>query len=178
MVGLGQAVPDAVFIADPVEDVTAEHGLELGVAAAILGQVGKRHAVVGQDRVQLVGKDLDHLAQEGGAVGFSVGVQEGDVGELGYPIDGEKHEQLALRQAQLADVDVHVTDPGFGKALALGRLLLAFGQAGDAMTDEATVASTSAREPGDGFAQAAQHVVQRQEGAAPELDHDGLLGLA
>src|SRR5215213_9959347 len=79
---------------------------------------------------------------------------------FGYPIDGEKHEQLALRQAQLADVDVHVTDPGFGKALALGRLLLAFGQAGDAMTDEATVASTSAREPGDGFAQAAQHVAK------------------
>src|SRR3954468_17877600 len=95
---------------------------------------------------------------------------------FGYPIDGEKHEQLALRQAQLADVDVHVTDPGFGKALALGRLLLAFGQAGDAMTDEATVEST-AREPGDGFAQAAQDVVQGQQRAAAELDHDGLLGL-
>src|SRR4051794_16179570 len=76
MVGLGEPVPDAVFIADPVEDVTAEHGLELGVAAAVLGQVGKRHAVVGQDRVQLVGKDLDHLAQEGGTVGFGVGVRK------------------------------------------------------------------------------------------------------
>jgi hypothetical protein len=102
MVGLGQAVPDAVFIADPVEDVTAEHGLELGVAAAILGQVGKRRAVVGQDRVQLAGKDLDHLAQEGGAVGFSVGVQEGDAGELGYPIDGENMSSLpcAKRSSQ------------------------------------------------------------------------------
>jgi len=74
--------------------VPAEEGLDLGVAAAVLGEIGEGHAVVGQpgpalpgmppaDRcaMDLVGEHLDDLAQEGGAVRLGVGVQEGDMGE-------------------------------------------------------------------------------------------------
>jgi hypothetical protein len=138
MVGPGEAVLDAVFIADPVEDVAAEDGLELGVAAAVLGQVGKGHApwatsgaracgdgstaprsIVGQHGVQPTGENRHDLAQESGAIGLGVGVEEGDVGELGDAVDRQEHEELALGQAQLADVEVDVADPGFGEPLAL-----------------------------------------------------------
>jgi hypothetical protein len=177
VVGFGEPVLDAVLLADPVEDVAAEEGLDLGVAAAVLGQIGKGHAVVREHGVQLVGEDLDHLAQEGGTVGLGIGIEEGDVGELGYAVDREEHEQLALSQAQLADVDVDIADLGCSKALAPGRLLLALGQPRDAVADEAAMQG-AARELGDGLAQAAQDVVQRQQRPAPELDHDRLFGLA
>src|SRR5215207_1086073 len=49
------------------------------------------------------------------------------------------------------------------------------GQAGDAMPPQAAVQG-AAREGRDRLAWAAQHIVQRQQGAAPELDDDGLLG--
>src|SRR4051794_9905519 len=108
--------------------------------------------------VEFVGKDLDYLAQEGGAIGLGVGIEEGEVGELGHPVDRQEQEDLALRQAQLADVDVHVTDPGLGEALALGRLLLAFGQAGDVMTD-----SPGPRLTG---------TPRKRTSSAAEVDHD------
>jgi hypothetical protein len=56
------AVLDAVLVADTIEDVAAEHGLDFPVATTILGQVGKGHAVVGQDRVQPVGEGGHDLA--------------------------------------------------------------------------------------------------------------------
>jgi len=49
------------------------------------------------------------------------------------------------------------------------------GQTGDVVTGEAAM-ERAAGKPGDGVAQAAEHVVKRQQGAAPELDDDGLLG--
>jgi hypothetical protein len=177
VVGPGEAVPDAVLAAHPAEDVAAEDGLDLRVAAAVLGQLREGHAVVGQHGVDAVGEGLDHLAQEGGAVPLGVGVEEGDVGELRAPVDGEEQEELALGQAQLADVDVDVADRGLGEASAFRGLLFAPGQARDAAADQATVQG-AAGELGDALAQAAEHVIERQQGAAPELDHDGLLDLA
>jgi hypothetical protein len=90
--------------------------------------------------------------------------------------DCQEHEELALGQAQLADVDVDVANPGLGKALALRGLLLALGQAGDAVAHEASVQG-AARELGDRLPQAAQHVIERQKGTPPELYNDCLLGL-
>jgi hypothetical protein len=82
------------------------------------------------------------------------------VGELGHPVDGQEHEQLAVRQAQLADGEVDVADRGLGEALALGRSLRAAGQAGDAVPLQAAVQGT-AGQLGDGRAPAAQNIVQR-----------------
>ncbi len=132
--------------------------------------------MVRQHGVQAVRKRGDDLAEKHGAVGLGVGVHEGDVGELGHPVDRQEHEELALRQAQLADVDVHVTDPGFREALAPGGSLLIAGQARDAVPLKASVQG-AARELGDRLAQAAQDVVERQQRAATELDDDGLLRL-
>jgi hypothetical protein len=176
MVRFGELVGDPVLLADAVEDVAAEERLDLGIAATVLGQVGEGHAVVGQHGVEPVGEDRDHLAQESGAVRLCVGAEEGDVDELRHPVDRQEHEQLALSQAQLAGIDVHVADPGLGEALALGRSLLVAGQARDAVPLQAAVQG-AAGEPGDGLAQAAQDVIQGQQGATPELDDDRLLGL-
>jgi hypothetical protein len=65
---------------------------------------------------------------------------------------------------------------GLGEALALGGFLLALRQAGDAVPLQAAVQG-AAREGRDRLAQAAQDIVERQQGAAPELDDDGLLRL-
>src|SRR5918912_800955 len=46
------------------------------------------------------------LAQEGGAVRLGVGVEGGDAGDLRDPVDRQEREQLAPRQAQLADADM------------------------------------------------------------------------
>ena len=173
MVGLGQPVLDAVLAADAVEDMPHPPCYR---PAPVLGQVGEGHPVVGQDRVQPVGEGGHDLAQESGAVQFGVGVEEGDVGELRDPVDGQEHKKLALSQPELADVDVDVADPGFGEPLALGSLFVIPRQAGDAVPLQAAVQGAAA-EGRDGLAQAAEDVVERQQGASPELDDDRLLGL-
>jgi hypothetical protein len=131
------------------------------------------HRAVGVDRVRERGHDL---AQEGGPVHLGGGLEEGDVDELRDAVDRQEQEQLALGQAELADVDVDVADRGLREVLALGSLLLVPRQAGDAVTHQAAVQGAAA-ELGDRVAQAAQDVVQRQQGAAAELDDEGLLGL-
>jgi hypothetical protein len=141
-----------------------------------LRQVGEGHAVVGQHGVDGVGEHLDALAEERGAAHLGVGVEEGDVGELRHPVDGQEHVELALGQAQLAAVDVDVADRGLGEALAFGGLLAVPGQAGNAVPDQAAV-QRAAGERRDGLPQATEDVVERQEGAAAELDDDRLLGL-
>ena len=82
MVGFGQPVLDAVLVADAVEDVAAEDGFHGGMAPAVLWQIGEGHAVVGEHGVDLVGEDLDHLAEEGGAVEDVIERQEGAAAEL------------------------------------------------------------------------------------------------
>src|SRR3954470_20783938 len=74
-------------------------------------------------------------------------------------------------------IDVVVTDGGLGKGAALRAALFVLGQSANAVTDEAAV-ERAAGELRDRLAQAAQHVVERQERAAPELDDNGLLGLS
>jgi hypothetical protein len=63
VIGLGQPVFDAVGEADAVEDVRAEEAAAGTIP--VLGQVGEGHAVVGEHGVDLVGKGLDHIRQEG-----------------------------------------------------------------------------------------------------------------
>ena len=77
---------------------------------AVLGQVGEGHAVVGEHGVDLVGEDLDHVPEEGGAFHLAGAVVELDVGELRDPVDGQEHDELAVGVAQLAAVDVDVAD--------------------------------------------------------------------
>jgi hypothetical protein len=166
-------VLDAVFAADAVEDVAHPPGRG---PVAVLRQVGEGHAVAGQHGVDGVGERLHDIAQERGAVRLGGGVEEGDVDELRRPVDGEEHVELAFGQAQLAGVDVDVADRGLGEAPALAGLLRVARQAGDAVPLQAAV-ERAAAERRDGLAQAAQDIVERQQGAAAELDDDRLLGL-
>jgi hypothetical protein len=113
-------------------------------------------------------------AQEGrsrGGVGVLV---ELDVGELRDAVDRQEHAELAGSEAQLADVDMDVADLGLGEAAAPCALLLGRGQAGDAMPLK-TAVECAAGQLRDRVAQASQHVVERQQRAAPELDDHGFL---
>jgi DNA sulfur modification protein DndC len=173
VVGLGEAVLDTVLPADSVEAVAA---VARGPAAAVSRCVGEGDAVVGQHDAHLVGEGGEGAAQEVRADRHVGALVELDMGELGHAVDGEEHVALALGQAQFAGIDVDEADSGFGEATALGRCLLALGQARDAVADQASVQGR-AGETGDRLAQRAQNVVERQEGAAAELDDDGLLDL-
>jgi hypothetical protein len=174
VVGLGEPVLDAVLAADAVEDVGAQVAPRRPVP--VLRQVGEGHAVVGEHGVDRVGERRDDLPQEGGAVHLGVGVEESDVDELRDPVDGQEHEQLALGQAQLADVDVDVADRRLGEAAALRGLLLVPRQTGNAVPRQAAV-ERAAAEGRDSLAQAAQDVIERQQGAATELHDHRLFGL-
>lgn len=127
VVRLGRPVLDAVFLADTVEDMRSE--IYPCRSLPVLRQIGESHAIVGEHGVDAIGKSRDDLSQEGGSVHLGVGIAEGDVSELGHAVDGEEHEQLAFGQAQLADIDVDVTDPGLGEAFALGGSLVVLRQA-------------------------------------------------
>ena len=73
-----------------------------------------------------------------------------------------------------ADVDVDVADRRLGKLAPFGGVVWAFGQPGDAMTFQAAVQAGSS-ELGDAVAQASEDVVERQQGALPELHDHGFL---
>ena len=62
------------------------------------------------------------MTEERGALHLFGVVVELDDGELGRPVDGEKHDQLAFGQAKLAAVDVNEADLGVGEVAALGGL--------------------------------------------------------
>jgi hypothetical protein len=61
--GLGPAKRDAVFDADAIEDVRIEK-LPVWPSSAP-GQIGACHAVVGRDRMDLVGKRGHDMSEDG-----------------------------------------------------------------------------------------------------------------
>ncbi len=108
MIRLGEPVLDAVLDADPVENVQAEKST--AGAAAVFGQVGEGHSVVGQHRVDLVGEGRRDVAQKSRALYLAGAVVELDIGELRHAINGQEHDQLAVRMTQFAAVDVDIAD--------------------------------------------------------------------
>lgn len=126
MVGLGELVLDAMLAADVVEDMAHP---KCRWSVAVLRQVGESHAIVGEHGVYGIGEGGHDFTEKGGAVLLGGGIQESDMGELRDPVDGKEHEELALGQAQLADVDVNIADCGLGEALAFGGCCLVAGQA-------------------------------------------------
>ena len=155
-----------------VEDVRPQEAA--AGAVPVLGQVGKSHALVGEDGVDLIGEDLHGVLDDGRALRLARAIVELDVGELGNPVDGEEHDELAVAVAQLAAVDVDVAD-----LAGLEQFALLFGlldrRPGDAVALQASVQG-AATEVGDRVSQATQDIVQRQQRLLPERHHDGLLG--
>jgi hypothetical protein len=96
VVGLGQAVLDAVPPADSVEGVPAGQS---GPAAAVLRLVGEGNAVVGEHGVDLV-RECRESAPEKACAGCHGGaVVELDKGELRHPMDGQEQMELGHGEA-------------------------------------------------------------------------------
>ena len=137
VVRLRQLVSDAVFIANLAKDVHSQKSVDRLVS--VLGQVGKGHAVVSQYGVDLVGKGFDHAAQKVCTVHLAHVIPELDISELGHPVDGQKHIELALGQAQLGNVDVHIADLSRRKLASPSSFDIARWQPRDAMPEQAAM---------------------------------------
>lgn len=89
VIGLGEAMLDAVFEADAIEHVDAIAGCR---SQAVLNGIAELNAVVGEHGVDLVGNGFDKSFEEAGC-GLDVGglMQLGE-SELGCSVDG--HEQM------------------------------------------------------------------------------------
>jgi len=74
---------DVVGDADAVEDMRAKEAA--AGAVAVLGQISKGHAIVGEHGMDLVGKDLDYGLEEGSAFHLPGAFVELDIGELRDP---------------------------------------------------------------------------------------------
>lgn len=102
--------------------------------------------------MDLIGKGLYHIPQEGCALHLPGTFVELDVGELGDPVDSQEHDELAIGVAEFSTVDVDIADLVSLEPFAL--LVAVFDrQPGDAMALKATVKRTPA-EMGDGILQA------------------------
>ena len=132
-----QLVSNTVFIANAAKDVHTQKGMD-GLVS-VLGQVCKSHAVVGENGVNLVGEGFDHAAQEVRAIHLSHVIPKLDIGELGNPINSQEHVEFALSQAQLGNVNVHITDFGRRKLAPSGGFDIARRQPRDAMPEQAAV---------------------------------------
>ena len=136
VVGLRQAVFDAVLVADPVEHVPAVTGCR---ARSIAGCMAELLPVVGQHRVDVVRHCLDQDTQEvrrDVAVGFRLQFGEG---KLRGSVDRDEQVELAFLGSNLGDVDAEVADGVVREALRLGLVALHLGQPADPVTLEAAV---------------------------------------
>jgi hypothetical protein len=95
-------------------------------------------------------------------------------GKLEDAIDGQEHDQLAIDVAQLAAIVMDVADLLGFEALEL-RCGLAGREPGYVVALKTAVQTASA-EVRDRVFEATQHVMERQQRPAPELDDDSLLG--
>lgn len=131
MVGFGQSMVDARFLADAVKDV------EECVLIAL--PVGELHAVISQDGVDLVGYGGDQVAQEWRRNDLAgLWVQFG-IGKLASAVDGHEPRELPFFGAHLGDIDVEVTDPVWRELLSGGFLAFGVRHATDAMSLQAVV---------------------------------------
>jgi hypothetical protein len=122
VVGLGEAVLDAVLVADPVEDVAAEDGLDLGMTARFLGRSAKAMPLSVSTVWIAYGKAATTSRRKAAPFALVFGVEKATWVNSDTRSMAKEHEELALGQAQLADVDVDVADPGLGETSALEAL--------------------------------------------------------
>jgi hypothetical protein len=114
MVGFGEAVLDAILLADALKDMLK--GVDIALA------VGELPAVIGEHGVELVGDGGHQVAEELGGdhvVGFFVQL---GIGKFTRPVNGDQQVELAFFRADLRDVDMDVAQ-GIGLELFLRRFL-------------------------------------------------------
>ena len=94
----------------PRESRAARFGISW--PGAVLWQIGENHAVGGEHGMNGIGEGLNNATQEVDAVHLSCVVAKLDLGELGSAVDRKEHVELALGQAQITDIDMHVANLG------------------------------------------------------------------
>jgi hypothetical protein len=117
-----QSMFDAMLKTNAIEDMWSEEAP--GWSLAVLRQIGEGHPVIGQDFVYLIRKGRDDVSEEGGAFHFPGVPVELDVSELRDPVDGEEHDELAVRVLKFSAIYMDVTNvvsfepPGLFRGLA------------------------------------------------------------
>ena len=106
---------------------------------AVLGQVCKGHAVVSENGMDLVGKGVNHAAQELCTIHLAHVISKLHIGELGHPVNGQKHIELALGQTQLGNVNVHIANFGRCKLASATGFNFARWQPRNAVPEQAAV---------------------------------------
>ena len=167
VIRLRQLVLDAVLSAHTIEDVRAE--VSSGGSIPVLWEIGEGHAVVSEHGVDFVGEDFNDVRQEGRAIHLAGVLVEFDIGELRDAVDRQEHVELAFGEPQLANIDVDVADRCVCEPSALGSLLPAFWQAGDAVPHQASV-ETGSCELRNAVLQAAEDIVERKQRPPPKFD--------
>jgi len=169
MVGFGQAMLDPVRFADHVE--AHWPGVDGVPVARLLGELD---AVVGQDRVDLVGHGLEHVLEELlGRLPVSRCNELGDR-ELGCPVDAHEEVELSLDGLHLGNVDVEEPDGVALELLALGLVAFDIRLARDAVTLQAAMQRRPCQMRDRGL-ESIETIVQRQERMATERHHRRLL---
>jgi len=107
MMGLGEAVFDAVTATDAIEGMASEAGCR---SLTVPGQIGELDAVVGEHGVDAVRNRFDEGFEEGGGGPHVCLFDEFDDGELGGAIDGHEQVELAFSRSHLGQVDVEEAD--------------------------------------------------------------------
>ena len=107
VVRLGQPVLDAMLVADPVEQVNA---VSRGRAGAVPGQIGELDSVVGENRVDPVGNDLDERLQESRRDFPGCLLAQLGMGELAGPVDGDEQIEPAFLGTNLGNINVEIAD--------------------------------------------------------------------
>jgi hypothetical protein len=136
MVGLGESMLNAVLAAYLVETVDTE---TRGPAVTILREIDGLDAVVGEDRVEMVGNGLEQSFEEryrGWSISLSMQL---DKHELGGSVDGYEQMKLTFLGANLGDIDVEVADRVGLELDLLGLVSANIGQPTDAVARQAAV---------------------------------------
>jgi hypothetical protein len=121
VIRLRRSMFDAVFETNAIEDMWSEEAP--GCSLAVFGQIREGHAVIGQDLVYLIWKGRDHVLEEGGAFHFAGMFVGLDVGELRDPVDGEEHDEFAVRVCEFGAVDMDIANVVSFEPLALFRCM-------------------------------------------------------
>ena len=132
----GQPVVDVIFTAAHIEHV-GEVGC--GRAIPVTRRQGELDAIVGQDRVDLVGYGCDECFQEGRG-GLSVRfLDELDEGEFARAINRDIKIQLPFRSLHFRYIDMKVADRIAFELLPVRLVTVDIRQPADAMAPQAAV---------------------------------------
>lgn len=109
MIDFGQSVFNSVFITDPVEYMAS--------CVFVTGLIGELNTVVGEHRVDPVGKGLDKVAQEVCGNGLRLTLMEFHIGQFRGSVDGHEQIQLSFFGAHFGNINMNIANRIFSELL-------------------------------------------------------------